>query len=79
MDEFKISTMEKIKASMFDKGLSSSAINQAIECLRTPLKEAYRQELISNDVGNRLANVKRTDKERGIFTPEESAKVIRHA
>lgn len=78
ISQFKVSLMERIKASMFDKGLSSSAINQAIECIRTPLNEAYRQEIIKENIGNRLKNVRRSDRERGILTPEEAIKLIRY-
>lgn len=78
IDQFRVANMDQIKRAMFDKGLSSSAINQAIECIRTPLNEAYRQEIISDNIGSRLKNIKRTDKERGILTPEEATAVIKH-
>lgn len=77
LDQFRVANMEKIKRAMFDKGLSSSAINQAIECIRTPLNEAYRQEIIADNIGSRLKNIKRTDKERGILTAKEAEAVIR--
>lgn len=77
IDQFRVSNMETIKRAMFDKGLSSSAINQAIECIRTPLNEAYRQEIIADNIGSRLKNIKRTDKERGILTAKEAEAVIR--
>jgi len=78
LDAFKVSDMEKIKSAMYDKGLSSSAINKAIECLRTPLNEAYRTELIDTPIGQKLKNVKRTDGERGILTTKESEAVLKY-
>lgn len=78
LDQFRVADMERIKRAMFEKGLSSSAINQAIESIRTPLNEAYRQELISDSIGSRLKNIKRTDRERGILQPEEAKAVIRY-
>ena len=78
LDCFKVSMMEKIKNSMYDKELSSSSINWAIESIRTPLVEAYRQEIINENIGGRLKVVKRTDREKGILTEEESRKLITH-
>lgn len=78
LDEFKLSDMQRIQTKMFDKGLSSSSICKAIECLRTAFNFAYRTEIISNPIGSKLKNVKRNDKERGILTVEESAKVIKY-
>ncbi len=77
LDQFKVADLERIKLSLFEKKLSSSLINQAIESIRTPLNEAYRQEIISDNIGSRLKNIKRTDKERGILTPSESQAVIK--
>ena len=76
LDGFKVSMMEQIKNFMFDKGLSSSSINWAIESIRTPLVEAFRQEIIRENIGQRLKVVKRTDKEKGILTKAESEKLI---
>ena len=78
LDQFKVADMERIKRSLFDKKLSSSLINQAIESIRTPLNEAYRQEIISDNIGSRLKNIKRTDKERGILSHKEAEAVIRY-
>lgn len=78
LDEIKVSDVEKLKQRMFEKGLSSSAINKLIECLRTPLNYAFRTELITNPIGQKLKNVKRTDAERGILTTEEAKAVIKH-
>ena len=78
LDEFRLSDMQRIETKMFDKGLSSSAICKAVECLRTALNHAYRTEVISNPIGMKLKNVKRQDKERGILSSEESAKVIKY-
>ena len=78
LNEFKLSDMQRIESKMFDKGLSSSAICKAVECMRTALNYAYRTEMISDNIGSRLKNVKRQDKERGILSCEESAKVIKY-
>ncbi len=78
LDEFRLSDMQRIESKMFDKGLSSSAICKAVECLRTPLNFAYRTEVITNPIGMKLKNVKRQDKERGILSSDESAKVIKY-
>lgn len=78
LDGFKISMMEQIKNSMFDSGKSSSSINAAIGSIRTPLLEAYRQEIINDNIGQRLKGIKRTDKEKGILTEQESIALIKH-
>lgn len=76
LESFTISMMESIKSSMFDNGLSSSTINRAIESIKTPLTEAYRQELITDNIGERIKVVKRTDREKGIMTDNEARKLI---
>ena len=78
LDSFTVSMMEKIKVSMFDKKLSSSTINRAIESIKTPLTEAFRLELISENIGERLKVVKRTDKEKGIMTAAEAQNLIKY-
>lgn len=78
LDQFKVADMERIKKPLFEIKLSSSLINQVIESIRTPLNEAYRQELITDNIGSRLKNIKRTDKERGILSPSEATSVIKY-
>ena len=64
---FKVYMMDAIKQAMFDKGLSGSAINQAIESIRTPLNYAYRHEIIPEDIGGKLKNVVRNKRQRASF------------
>ena len=76
LDGFKITMMDKIKARLFDAGLSSSTINRVVECLKVPMMEAYKQELIEENIGERLRAVKNTDREKGIMTPDEASRLI---
>lgn len=78
LDEFTVSLMEKIKASMFDKGMSNETINKIINSISRPLKEAYRMELINIDIASRLTRVSvvNSSKERGILTRDETEKLF---
>lgn len=77
LDEFTVSLMEKIKASMFDKGMSSSSISLAINAISKPLKEAYKIGLIDEDITARFTRVRTSiNKERGILTRDETEKLF---
>lgn len=78
LDGFTVSIMDRIKNSMFDSKLSSSTIHRALESVKIPLIEAYKQELISDNIGDRLRAVKISGKEKGIMTAAEAQALIKH-
>lgn len=78
LDGFTVSMMDKIKNALYDAGLSSSTIHKALESVKVALREAYKQELITDNVGERLRAVKIKGKEKGILTAEEAAALIKH-
>jgi len=70
--------VERIKADMFDKGLSSSVINTAISSIKTPLSEAFRLELIKSNVAEKIMLIKRSDGNKGILTSEEGQRLVKY-
>lgn len=78
IDGFTVAVMDRIKGSLFDRGLSTSTTHKALESVKIPLREAYKMELITDNIGERLRAVKVRNEEKGILTNEESEKLIRH-
>ena len=78
LDGFTVPLMEKIKAKMYDSGVSSSTIGRVVLSVKKPLTEAYRSELISDNIGERLSTVRRINQEKGILSSTESRALIEH-
>jgi len=76
LDGFSVSLMEKIKAKLYNSGVSTSTIGRVCQSIRKPLSEAYKTELIQDNIGERLATVKRVYAEKGILTSTESKALI---
>lgn len=76
---FTLKMLERIKAKAFDKGLSTKSINQIILSIRTPLAEAYRLELINNNIAEKIRLLPpRFKTERGILTSMETQALMAH-
>lgn len=78
LDKFSVSIMERIKTRLFDEGASTSTIGRVVQCVRKPLVEAYKAELINDNIGERLSTVRRVYSEKGILTSSESKALIQH-
>ena len=78
LESFTVGKMEEIKVDMFDKGLSSSTINKAINCIRKPLSEAYRMGYIKENIADRLLSVSGDESTKGILSQEEENALLRH-
>lgn len=76
---FTLKMLERIKARAFDKGLSAKTISQIILTVRTPLSEAYRLEMISSNIAEKIRLLPpRFKTERGILTTEETQALMLH-
>ena len=78
LESFTVGKMEDIKIAMFDRGLSSSTINKAINCIRKPLSEAYRMGYIKENIADRLLSVSVDESTKGILTQEEENALLLH-
>ena len=78
LESFTVGKMEERKVDMFDKGLSSSTINKAINCIRKPLSEAYRMGYIKENIADRLLSVSGDESTKGILSQEEENALLRH-
>ena len=78
LDGFTVSMMDKIKNALYDAKLSSSTIHKALESVKVPMREAYKQELISDNIGERLRAVKIKGVEKGILTTKEASDLIKY-
>lgn len=78
LDGFSVALMEKIKAKLYNSGVSTSTIGRVVQSIRKPLIEAYKAELIQDNIGERLSTVKRVYAEKGILTSTESKALIKH-
>ena len=76
LDGFSVPVMEKIKAKLYDSGVSTSTIGRVVLSVKKPLTEAYRNELISDNIGERLSTVRRINQEKGILSSTESKALI---
>lgn len=76
IESFTVGKMEEIKVAMFDRGLSNTTINKAINCIRKPLSEAYRMGYIKENVADRLNNIKEKNEEKGILSKEEENELL---
>lgn len=78
LESFTVGKMEEIKVEMFDKGLSSSTINKAINCIRKPLSEAYRMGYIKENIADRLLSVASAETTKGILSKQEENDLLKH-
>lgn len=79
VNQFKPSIAEQIKRKMFDSDCSTTTINNALQAIRSPLKQAFISGMISDDISCRIKNVSRNQqKERGIPTGDEVSKLLNH-
>lgn len=79
IDEFTPRLMEDIQLSMKESGKANKTIQQATDTIRIPLKEAYREGLIKDNVADRISfKGSSNPRERGILTDDESKRLIEH-
>lgn len=78
LSKFTPAMAEKIKDKMLDEGKASSSINKVLQAIRTPLNEAYRLGMLSEDIAGRIKNITVTNKKKGILSVEETLKLERY-
>lgn len=79
IDEFTPRLMEDIQLSMKESGKANKTIQQATDTIRIPLKEAYREGIIKDNVADRISfKCSSNPKERGILTEDESKRLLKH-
>ena len=75
LSKFTPAMAEKIKDKMLDEGKAPSSINKTLQAIRTPLNEAYRLGMISENIAERIKNITVTNRKKGILTVEETLKL----
>ena len=78
LSKFTPAMAEKIKDKMLDDGKASSSINKVLQAIRTPLNEAYRLGMLSEDIAGRIKNMTVTNKKKGILSVEEALKLEKY-
>jgi len=68
--------LKELSNSLADRGLSTSTINQILLIACTPLKWAFNEKIIPANPCQGLTKFSITNKERGILTEAEAAKVF---
>lgn len=77
LDEFTLPLMEKIQISMKEQGKANRTINETTEALKIPLKEAFKEGLIKDNIGDKIQYLRKSvTKERGILTEDEAKKLL---
>lgn len=79
IDEFSPRIMEEIQLSMKEKGTANKTIQQATDTIRLPLKEAYKEGIIKENIADRLYfKCALKTKKRGILTTDETEKLLKY-
>ncbi|MBP9914338.1 MAG: phage integrase SAM-like domain-containing protein, partial [Opitutaceae bacterium] len=74
-----VADIQKFRDQLLAGGRAGATANIAIKILRTPLNLARRQGLISSNPAEAVEMVTAVAVERGVFGPDEVARLIRHA
>ncbi|MDY6344282.1 MAG: site-specific integrase [Sphaerochaetaceae bacterium] len=70
------SDCEKLRDNLFKQNKSNSTINKVLQSLRSPLKEAYRLSLISDNIAEKIENASISSEEKGMPTPGEVSRLL---
>lgn len=79
IDEFTPRLMEEIQLSMKEGGKANKTILQATETIRLPLREAYNDGIIKDNIADRISfKCSSNAKKRDILTDDEAERLIKY-